>query len=516
METLQEKALTYRAGNIKHHADQWSLITSDKFIIDVVRHGLKINFTVQPPERAPFEYERSHTESKIIDSEIIKLLKKGVISHCPNETGDYFSNLFTRPKKDRTCRTILNLKSLNKDCETYHFKMETLKQAIHMVTRISYLASIDIKDAFYSIPMHNSCKKYLKFMWSCSPYVYNVMPNGYVDAMRVFTKMLKPAFAYLREQGYTSVVYVDDSLLHGLSFSLCMDNVQITLECLQELGFIIHPDKSVLVPTQEITFLGFIFNTVNMTLTLTAEKKQKIVDLSYKLLNGVHTIRTVASFIGNLTASFDAVPGGRLHYRHIELCKIAALKVAKGDFESQCKLSEKASQEIQWWAANIPGAFAHIKNVAKVDYIVFTDASNLGWGASDTTNTINGRWSLEEQPMHINCLEILAVKLALFSLLPLRKDTQHVRIMSDNSTAISYINRQGGTHSLICNDIAVEIWGFCRELGVHISAAHIPGIHNVLADTASSGCFPPASLTSWQTRTVSLLSTYLHLGLTSS
>ena len=45
---------------------------------------------------------------------------------------------------------------------------------------------------------------------------------------------------------------------------------------------------------------------------------------------------------------------------------------------------------------------------------------------------------------------------------------------------------------MVCNDIAVGIWEICIGLGVHISAAHIPGIHNVLADEASR-CFADAS-----------------------
>ena len=53
--------------------------------------------------------------------------------------------------------------------------------------------------------------------------------------------------------------------------------------------------------------------------------------------------------------------------------------------------------------------------------------------------------------------------------------------MSDNATAISYVNKQGGSHI----DIAVEIWEICIRKGVHISAAHIPGVHNILADKAS-------------------------------
>ena len=193
----------------------------------------------------------------------------------------------------------------------------------------------------------------------------------------------------------------------------------------------------------------------------------------------------VASFVGNLTASFEAVPGGRLHYRHIELCKIQSLKLSKGDFEGDCPLSNNAKDEITWWIANIGDAFAAIKSTPTIDYTIYTDASNLGWGASDTLSTINGRWSLQEQSFHINCLEILAIKFALSALLPLKKHIKHVRIMSDNTTAIAYVNKKGGTHSVKCNDIACEIWEMCMKSGVHISAAHIPGLHNILADTAS-------------------------------
>ena len=44
---------------------------------------------------------------------------------------------------------------------------------------------------------------------------YLDMPNRYSDAMRVFTKMLKPPFATLQKQNFISVIFVDDSYLQG-------------------------------------------------------------------------------------------------------------------------------------------------------------------------------------------------------------------------------------------------------------------------------------------------------------
>ena len=80
-------------------------------------------------------------------------------------------------------------------------------------------------------------------MWAGTPYQFEVLPNGYLDAMRVFVKLLKPAFAQLREKGYTSIIYVDDTLLLGDTYKECLSNVRATIHQLQELGFVIHSKK---------------------------------------------------------------------------------------------------------------------------------------------------------------------------------------------------------------------------------------------------------------------------------
>ena len=41
------------------------------------------------------------------------------------------------------------------------------------------------------------------------------MSNGFSDAMRIFTKVSKPVYAYSRQQDYMSVITVDDSYLKG-------------------------------------------------------------------------------------------------------------------------------------------------------------------------------------------------------------------------------------------------------------------------------------------------------------
>ena len=191
--------------------------------------------------------------------------------------------------------------------------MESLYNVINLIHKDEWMASVDLKDAFYSIPVNKNHKnQFLKFMVTSRNYKFIVNLNGYKDAMRVFTKILKPPFAKLRSEGHLSVVYVDDTYLQGDSFNECKMNVQATIKLLQELVFTIHPEKSILKPTQSITFLGFIIDSKNMVISLTYVKKQNIFNLASQILTKRQvTIRKLAKFIGCIVSSFPAVPYGQ-------------------------------------------------------------------------------------------------------------------------------------------------------------------------------------------------------------
>ena len=47
-------------------------------------------------------------------------------------------------------------------------------------------------------------------------------------------------------------------------------------------------------------------------------------------------IRDVAKVIGNLISSLPGFKYGALYYRNLEMDKVAALKLAKGNFKDKC------------------------------------------------------------------------------------------------------------------------------------------------------------------------------------
>ena len=86
---------------------------------------------------------------------------------------------------------------------------------------------------------------------------------------------------------------------------------------------------------------------------------------------------------------------------------------------------------------------------------------------------------------HIHVLELKAILLALKSYFRHNCNVKHVHILTDNSTALAYINNMGGMHSVICNDIAKRIWEFAQNRDFWISSSHIPGVENTMADKIS-------------------------------
>ena len=325
--------------------------------------------------------------------------------------------------------------------------------------------------------------RYLRFMFRGQLYQFNVLPNGLSSAPRDFTRLMKVLFGHLREQGHVSVGYIDDSWLMGLKKTSCLTNVVGSVQTFDRAVFTVHQDKSVLQPTQSIVFVGFVLDSVDMTVSLTREIAQKIIDFIHHIQSAdIVIIRDVAKLIGMLVATFPAMQFGKLYYRQLELDKIDALSLA-GHYEADMRLSKVAKQDLHWWLENLCSAKNPIEQ-SKPSIVLTSDASARGWGAVRDKKSSDGRWNKQEQQHHINYLELLAGFLALQTFCK-HEDSVHIRMQLDNSTAVSYIQEMGGCHSRACNQLARVIWQWAKERNIWLSASHIPGVHNVVADTES-------------------------------
>ena len=448
--------------------------------------GYKLEFISKPyQEYVPAQYRQNQCQKSILQSQIDDLVEKGVVTHIRAEEAKFVSNVFLRPKPNGKHRMIIDLSDLNLHLQKIHFKMDHLEAALDLTFPGSFFASIDLKDAYYSVPIWVNDQNYLSFQWEDQMYKFCVLPFGLSSAPRVFTKILKPVFASLRQNDITCIGYIDDCLIIADSAEECAQNVQTLQKVLINLGFQINWEKSCVDPSTNITFLGYVINSLEMSVEPTRDKIEKAKRKINKILNANEIkIREVASITGLLVDMCKGVEYGLSHYKALEVDKINALKrVGAAQFEGYMWLSDQAKDDLQWWLDNLDGNSKRIKT--KVPSIVLTtDASLLGWGAVMRDKSVGGRWSEIEKEEHINVLEMKAILLGLKSFF---KDIKNVDILvkSDNTSAVAYVNKMGGTVSKQCDSMARKIWNFCEKRNIWIIASYIPGTENHEADFCS-------------------------------
>ena len=372
----------------------------------------------------------------------------GVLKEVKQDADQFLSPIFVRPKKNGEYRMILNLKGLNEYIPYHHFQMDTFEKTLNLITKDMYMASLDLRHAYYSIPLAEEIQRYFRFMWGDKVYQYSACPNGLACLPRMFTKMMKPVFSRLRSQGYLNSGFIDDSLLCGETKEKCVENVDSTKTLMIRLGLMIHEEKSVLVPTKQILFLWNIIDSKTMTVYLPFDKVDRIIIECKALYNLSKTsIKTVAKVIGILVSTFSAVEYGKLHYRELERAKFLALKQHKGNYEANMVITPNMKQELKWWFTNITEQNRKISH-GNPEIEIQSDASLSGWGAVCNNCEIGGRWSEQEKQNHINVLELKAIQFAL-KVFREKIEGKHVKVLTDNTTAVSYISSFGGIKSQI-------------------------------------------------------------------
>ena len=229
------------AGHLAKFLPNWRCITIDPEILDMVV-GYKLELTSPPVQhwvKGPLHF--SLTESWKIVGKILDLLLKGALTKATPDSDQFLSNLFLVPKWDGDSRLVINIKDINTYLQYNHFKMEGIHLMCDLMRPNDWLSKIDLKDAYFVIPIWENHKKYFRFRWTDSSLQFTCLPFCLAVAPRLFTKIRNRLL--LSYNGIRLIVYLDDLHFMNSSEVGLQQNMITTPYLLEHLGFVIFFEK---------------------------------------------------------------------------------------------------------------------------------------------------------------------------------------------------------------------------------------------------------------------------------
>ena len=466
-------------------APHWRSLLGNCRATGIVEDGVGIAFQQRPQLTHQSISFRTRNSRQDLQQAVDALLMKGAIERVTSVRSlGFYSRLFLVPKKTGDLRPVIDLSTLNRHMVVPHFKMETQGSVRSAIRSQEWAVSIDIRDAYLHVPMHQAVRKYLRFVVNKKVYQFTCLPFGLATSPREFTKLLRPVVSLLRQQGVKLHVYLDDWLIRADTPEEAQLHSQTIIKVLQFLGWIINFEKSDLTPSQDFQFIGMHFNTRRFTVAPLPKMRIKVQSvLQHWMANPNITARDLHRLLGMLVFMASLVRRGRLRLRPVQWWAATAWCQRTGNWSDRFQVPQWVLSEVAWWSS--PAVLQGLPLAAReTEVTLFTDASSSGWGAQLGSHSTQGQWSASQRLCHINVLEMQAVIYAVRDFLPLLR-YHVVRLMCDNAVTVAYIKNEGGTRSHTLMQMTIRLLKWCDSKAITLVPVHLPGVRNIQADSLS-------------------------------
>ena len=473
-------------GRLQSFWQVWQNMGSNPRVVSILKEGYTLPFKQRPLlTRFPLVQSgySSPTKNMYLKEALISLMNKLVVEKVVVKSSlAFYNRLFLVPKPNRKWRPILDLSRLNLFLNTGTFKMENPgNNPVVLENRgVGHIAGLQRR-----ILPHSNCPKVKEvFFLFNQTFQFTALPFGLATAPLEFTKVVNEVKLMAQAQGIRIHQYLDDWLLRAPSPEICLQHTQTLLALCQQLGWVVNTTKLELVPKQVVNFVGYRFDLITGRVLPTHDRWEAL-QVKLRFIKGRHscTVRQFMSLIGLLTATEKQVCAGCLHMRPIQWHLKRHWHVPEV-LEKVIPVPQSLHPHLDWWLDGTNVLKGQPLHPLQHAVQLFTDASNEDWGAHLGDFTARGVWSSMESRLHINYLELKAVLLALQQFEHLCKD-QIVLVATDNTTVVSYINKQGGRRSSSLCAVLWRLLSWCHPRGIVLRARHIPGRLNVIADKLS-------------------------------
>ena len=461
-------------------------------MIDVLSNGYKLPFKTIPPSARLKNNRSAFDNPEIVTREIEKLVEKGCVrevDHCPTVVNP----LTVAFNKSNKPRLVLDCRHINVHLFKFKVRFEDQSIAGELFSKGCFLFSFDLKSAYHHIEISEPHRTFLGFSWLKNGleifYVFNVLPFGISVAGCIFTKVLRFVVKRWRSMGHKVVMFLDDGLGGSDTYSAAYTLAHFVKSDLENFGFLLAHDKCIWLPVQSIVWLGYLWDTLNGTISVTEERLSnfecsisKIIDQVLKG-NCLLFAKTLAKVIGQLMSMKCSV-GLVVQLRTRSMYKCLNQRAS---WSSPVRVSAEALDEMLFWKE-------HVRSLNKAelgqawnapDSNIYSDASDLGYCGyitSDLENPVIGTWSTEEGKSSSTWRELEAVHRVMQSYGD-SLEGHHVCVNTDNTSACSILGK--GSKKPHLQEIAMKIDNLCRTKGIKVDCCWIPRTVNVQADFLS-------------------------------
>ena len=469
----------------------WARYKIDPWVVQVLRDGYRIPFLnnrLPPLTSTPREYTSylgSPEKYAVLQQEVEDMLRKEAIEIvCPGEPA-FYNRLFLVPKPSGKWRPVLDVSRLNKFVHNTKFSMETAQTVQDSVREGDWLISLDMMDAYFHIPIHPQSRKFLRFVFNGKVFQFKALCFGLSTDPQVFTRVLAPLSKIVHLAGFRIVLYLDDWLVLAKTREEVLRARKFLLELAQELGIIINREKSHLDPSQSLVYLGIQIDTIRFWVSPAKKRIDKALCLFREFWSsGQMPARSWLSLLGHMSSLEKFVPGARLRMRRYQYY---LKRVWRRDYQPKDVLvpvPPKLKEGLVWWLdrERLERGLSLVPK--QPDLFLFTDASRKSWGATLDQTHLSGRWNEKEYKEHINKLELRAIFYALKELEKVVTG-KVIAVFADNTTALSYVRKQGGTKSWDLFHLVEEMFLWLEEHDITLLPRFVQGKTNVVADTLS-------------------------------
>ena len=196
------------------------------------------------------QYPLDHTKQQAMDEIVERMLASNKLEETESP---YNTPVLIVPKPKGGWRLVNDFRKLNAVTKRQRWPLPNITELIESVRGSKWFSSLDMRDAFWQIPIAPEHRQYTAFTTPTRRVQCRVMPMGLINSSHCFARLMSIVM-----RGLPWVLcYIDDIAIHAPTFELLLERTEIVFKRLLAAGLKLNGGKTHVGP-KEAEILGFL------------------------------------------------------------------------------------------------------------------------------------------------------------------------------------------------------------------------------------------------------------------